>query len=385
MKKILFIATGSIACFKAAQAVSALVKRGYSVQVVATKSALEFVGAATWEGLTGRPVASDLWAAGRAMDHIQLNRDADLVVVAPASANFLNRMAAGLADDLASTLFLAHDFQKPFLVAPAMNVSMWKHPATQRSVALLREMGVEVLPTGEGPLACGEEGEGRLLEVDDLVARVEGKLRGNGPRVLVTAGGTREPIDDVRFLGNGSTGATGAAIAAELAAQGMNVTLLRAASSVPAPQGVASRTFDTFSDLEAALAEELREKPPSHVIHAAAVSDFTLPKREGKIRSGQELSLELEPTPKLIARLKEWAPVKVCGFKLTSGAGEVARREAVARVMEHSDLVVHNDRSEMGSGRHTFHLHQPTDKQETIEGAPALGRRLAQWIQETRP
>lgn len=383
MKKILFITTGSIACFKAAQAVSALVKRGHSVQVVATKSALQFVGAATWEGLTGQPVAHDIWAEGRAMDHIQLIRDADLVIVAPASAGFLNRIASGLADDLASTLFLAHDFSKPFLVAPAMNVAMLKHPVTQGSIAKLSQMGVDILPTGHGPLACGEEGEGRLLEPEELVQEIERRLKPFGPRVLVTSGGTREPIDDVRFIGNRSTGATGSAVAAALAAEGMEVVLLRAADSVPPPAGVKSRSYETYADLEMALQEELRDRPPSHVIHAAAVADFTVEKAKGKVGSGRALSLELQPTPKLIGKIREWSNAKVCGFKLTSGAPEDVRKGAIERVMESAELVVHNDQLERASGRHTFRVHQRSGAGETIEGATALGKRLARWVQET--
>ncbi|NUM88280.1 MAG: bifunctional phosphopantothenoylcysteine decarboxylase/phosphopantothenate--cysteine ligase CoaBC [Bdellovibrionales bacterium] len=387
MKRILFVVTGSIAAYKACQAVSRLAQMGYAVQAVATPSALRFVGAATLEGLTGRTVATDLWAGGRAMDHIRLIREADIAVVAPASAGFLNRISQGLADDLASTLFLAHDFQKPFLVAPAMNGAMLRHPATRASIRRLEEMGVEVLPSGAGTLACGEEDEGRLLDPDDLVSRIEARLSAPGPRVIVTSGGTREPIDDVRFLGNGSTGATGSAIAAALAARGMRVTLIRAAASAPAPAGVDARSFETLSDLETVLRHEIRSAKPSHLIHAAAVADFIVEKAEGKIPSGAAHSLRLQPAPKLLSRIRDWAggEIRICGFKLTSGAGPGDRMEAVARVMEHSDLVVHNDRSEMREGRHPFRLHRRGAAEETIEGASALGRRLAEWVRETRP
>ena len=168
--------TGSIACYKACQAVSRLVQAGCEVQVVASPAALQFVGNATIEGLTGKPVVSDLYASGNAMDHIHLVRWADLILVAPASANFINKIARGVGDDLLTTMFLAHDFKKPYLVAPAMNTSMYLHPATQDSIQALKKMGVEILETASGVLACGEVGWGRLLEPDLIVQEVLSRL-----------------------------------------------------------------------------------------------------------------------------------------------------------------------------------------------------------------
>jgi phosphopantothenoylcysteine decarboxylase len=177
-RRLLWIFTGSIAGYKACVALSRLAQAGLEIQTVATPSALRFVGAATLEGLTGRPVFTDLWAAGRAMDHIELARWADLALVAPATANTLNRFAAGLADDPAGALFLAWELRrKPWWVAPAMNHAMLAHPATTAALERLRAQGVRVLPTASGPQACGEIGEGRLLEPDELVAQVLGELR----------------------------------------------------------------------------------------------------------------------------------------------------------------------------------------------------------------
>lgn len=173
---LLFILTGSIACYKACDAISQLVQRGHAVRTAATEAALKFVGPATLEGLTREKVATDLFAEGAALDHIELTRWADLVIVCPATANTLNRMAAGLADDFAGALLLAHDWQKPLLVAPAMNPAMWTHPATTASVAKLREWGVRFVAVGAGRTACGEVGEGRLAEPDEIVAAVEEAL-----------------------------------------------------------------------------------------------------------------------------------------------------------------------------------------------------------------
>jgi phosphopantothenoylcysteine decarboxylase/phosphopantothenate--cysteine ligase len=167
--QVLFLLTGSIACFKACELVSRLVKRGCAVQTVASAGALRFVGTATLEGLTGRPPFTDLYQSGRLMDHIHLARWADAALVCPATANSLNRMAAGLADDALGALFLAWEIAaKPWLIAPAMNAAMWEHPATRASRQRLAEYGARLLPVGDGRLACGESGEGRLLEVADI-------------------------------------------------------------------------------------------------------------------------------------------------------------------------------------------------------------------------
>jgi phosphopantothenoylcysteine synthetase/decarboxylase len=167
--KLLFLLTGSIACFKACDLISRLAKRGVAVQTVASEGALRFVGAATLEGLTGRTPFTDLYEAGRTMDHIRLARWADLALVCPATANSLNRLASGLANDAIGALFLAWELaRKPWLIAPAMNATMWDHPATRASRERLERFGAKLLPVGDGRLACGEQGEGRLLEMDEL-------------------------------------------------------------------------------------------------------------------------------------------------------------------------------------------------------------------------
>ena len=357
---IVFILTGSIAAYKACDAISQLVQRGHRVRAVATAASLRFVGEATLEGLTRVPVLTDLFAPGAALEHIELTRWADLVVVCPATAHTLNRFAAGLADDLAGALFLAHDRTKPFLVAPAMNPAMWRHPATTAAVARLRDWGVHFIAVGEGRTACGELGEGRLAEPAEIVAAIEAQLA-RPPRrlrVLVTSGSTAEPIDRMRVLTNRSTGRTGAGIASHFARNGHDVVLLRARDSAPAVPPGRSETFGSFAELDAALARLLGAEHFDAVIHVAAVGDFGIESvtvdgvvqlgNGPKLDSGSAPVLRLRPNPKLVDRLRAGSrnpEIQVIAFKLTDGAEPAAARRAVATLFAHSgaDLVVHND------------------------------------------
>jgi phosphopantothenoylcysteine decarboxylase/phosphopantothenate--cysteine ligase len=357
---LLVILTGSIAAYKGGEVVSRLVQRGHRVRCVATPSALRFIGPATLEGLTGSPVLSDAFAPGAALEHIRLTRWADAVLVCPATANTLNRLAAGLADDLVGALFLAQDRARPWLVAPAMNPAMWSHPATAASVAKLRGWGVRFIDPANGRTACGESGEGRLAEPDAIVAAVEAALArpARKLRVLVTAGGTAEPVDGVRVLTNTSTGATGAVIATHLARSGHDVVLLRAENAVAADGPCREETFVTFAQLGEALERLLGEQRFDAIIHAAAVSDYGVDsvqedggqvpaKPQGKLESGRSLLLRLRPNPRLIDRLRAWScgPVTLVAFKLTHGADPAEAAGAVRRLFAHSgaDYVVHND------------------------------------------
>ena len=289
MPEVLFQLSGSIAAYKACHVVSRLVQAGCAVQTVATRAALEFVGPATLEGLTGRAVATDTFAAGSHMDHIHLVRRADLIVLCPATANTINRLAAGIADDLIGTMFLAFDFRVPYIVVPAMNAAMYEHPATAAALDRLTGWGIEVIQPSAGALACGEIGPGRLAEPDDIVANLLGRLgvapttssrpesTRDGRRVLITAGGTTVPIDGVRSITNTSTGRTGAALAAYFASVGYDVTLLHAADAAvpdPAVESITRRSFTTFDDLAGALSDLLSEHRFHAVIHLAAVSDY---------------------------------------------------------------------------------------------------------------
>lgn len=375
--KILFKLSGSIAAWKACAVISRLVQDGHEVQTVASPAALRFVGAATLEGLTGKAVRSDLWEAGAAMDHINLVKWADVVVLCPATANTINAFAAGLAADLPGALFLAHDWRKPYLLAPAMNPAMWAHPATVASIEKLRGWGVQILPVGSGRLACGDEGAGRLLEPDAILEAIRATLptgrssATNGqhpsplrdamvPRVLITAGGTEEPIDGVRSIGNFSTGRTGALLADAFAAAGCEVTLLRSHRAQPAADStVRQEVFTSFADLDTNLRRLLAATSFDAVVHAAAVSDYSVaglvvngreePARTtGKLDSGRDVAIRLAPNPKLVDSLRAWSAnpkLRVIAFKLTRGADAVAARAAVDGLFAHShaDFVVHND------------------------------------------
>jgi phosphopantothenoylcysteine decarboxylase/phosphopantothenate--cysteine ligase len=365
--KLLFILTGSIAGYKACDAISRLVQRGHRVRAVLTESARHFVGEATLEGLTGERVATDLFAPGAALDHIDLVRWADAIVVCPATANTLNRLAAGLADDLAGALLLAHDWKKPCLIAPAMNPAMWQHPATVASVEKLTSWGARFIAAGTGRTACGEIGVGRLAEPDEIVAAIEAALAaksaaepGRRLRVLVTSGATSEPIDGVRVLTNTSSGRTGAGIAAHLGKHGHDVVLLRARDSATpsAAAGIREENFFSFADLEAALARLLASESFDAVIHAAAVSDFGVeavvadgvehPPGAAKLDSSAPPVLRLRRHPKLVERLHALSrnpALKVVAFKLTVGAEAAAVQTAVNSLLGRAgaDLVVHND------------------------------------------
>lgn len=396
-KNILVIMTGSIACYKAAHVLSRLTQSGHQVQVVATKSALEFIGAATIEGLTGRPVCSDLHQPGEMMGHIHWARWADLILVAPATANYINKIASGFADDLASTLFLAHDFTKPFVITPAMNTAMYLHPITQSSMEKLKHLGVEILETASGVLACGENGFGRLLEPDLILKEVSEKISGlpsqTPPKttartsessvtsnektakklafkILITAGGTTEKIDEVRSITNTSTGKTGFELAQNLYHMGLPVHLLISKNSLYQKNDFpwTKSTFDTFDSLNSELHQVLSAENFTHVIHLAAVSDYSVEKvtahgktiESHKIASNQnDICIHLKPNPKILSQLKSYSQNKNCkiiGFKLTVNANTDQQLQVVKKVFNESacDSVVQNDLSEISESQHSF-------------------------------
>ncbi len=402
--KILLQMTGSIACFKACQVISKLVQAGHQVQVVASKSALEFVGNATIEGLTGNPVLTDTFETGQVMGHIHWVRWADLIVVAPATANFINKVSSGIGDDLITTQFLAHDFKKPYLVAPAMNTAMYLHPVTQNSIQNLKKMGVEILETASGVLACGEVGWGRLLDPELICLEIEKHLKSkkaeSAPpvtvrktplKVLVTSGGTQENIDAVRMITNRSTGTTGAAIADTLTELGFDVTYLHAKNAVKPKAHCRMESFVSFTDIETKLKTILAEKDFRAVIHLAAISDFSVNQVEGKIPSGTELNLKLTPNPKLVRHLREMAhnqDLNVIAFKMTSSSSQEEQKIAVKKVFAEAkpNWVVHNDLSEMSERKHTFHVfeNEKTEKPKTLGGKVELGLAIGRYLMEMK-
>jgi phosphopantothenoylcysteine decarboxylase/phosphopantothenate--cysteine ligase len=344
--RVLLGVTGGIAAYKAAELARELQRAGAEVQALLTADAERMVTRATFAALTGRRVPASVWDNPGAVEHVALARWGQVLVVAPATAHTLARMAAGLADDLLTNVALA--FPGPVVVAPAMHTEMWEHPATRANLATLAGRGVRVVPPASGPLTSGDVGPGRLAELDDLVAGVAAALASQqegglaGVRVLVSLGGTREPLDPVRYLGNRSSGRMGAAIVAEAVARGAEVTVVAAATTVDPPPGARVVRVETAQQLHDAVLADADAQDV--LVMAAAVADFR-PKRvaEGKLKKDQGVpEVVLEPTPDTLAELgRRRRPGQVLvGFAAETGdhlAG--ARRKLQAK---HLDLVVLN-------------------------------------------
>lgn len=350
-RRVLLGVGGGIAAYKAAELVRLLRRTGAEVRVVMTDSATQFVGPATFQALSGHPVRSSLWdeAAEAAMGHIELARWANRVLIAPASANTISRLAQGRADDLLSTLCLATE--APLLVAPAMNRVMWANPATQANVATLQSRGVTVLGPGRGDQACGEVGDGRMLEPLELVAALEASLlppRLTGRRLLVSAGPTYEDIDPVRFVGNRSSGKMGFAVAAAAAAMGAEVTLVAGPVALPTPPGVRRIDVRSAQGLREAVLAALPGQDA--YLGAAAVADYTPGEvREHKIKkTGETLVLELVRTPDVLAEVAAHPqrPRLVVGFAAETEDMEAYARDKLAR--KRLDLIAANP---VGGGR----------------------------------
>ncbi|MBK6394858.1 MAG: bifunctional phosphopantothenoylcysteine decarboxylase/phosphopantothenate--cysteine ligase CoaBC [Betaproteobacteria bacterium] len=322
LARVVLGVTGGIAAYKAAELARLFVKAGVAVDVVMTEAATRFVTPTTFQALTGRPVATDLWASGasNAMDHIAISRGADGIVVAPASADFLAKLAHGRADDLLSTLCLAREC--PLLVAPAMNVQMWSNAATRRNVAQLAANGVAILGPASGDQACGEIGDGRMLEAQDILdavvaSRVPKVLAGK--RVLLTAGPTFEAIDPVRGITNTSSGKMGFALARAAAEAGADVTLVAGPTALATPAGV--DRVDVVSAAEMADAV-LARVDRSHVFVAvAAVADYRPAQVHAqKVKKKPEpMTIALEPTVDILATVAARAKAPFCvGFAAES-------------------------------------------------------------------
>lgn len=359
--KIVFFLSGSIAAFKAAQAISKLVQAGHEVKCVATPSALRFVGAATFEGLTGHKVLSDLWEEGRAMDHIQLSRWADIGAICPASANTLARVALGMSDDAVTVTLLAWPKEKPLHVFPAMNSEMYASQPVQGHLQALRSRGFTVHETASGMLACGEVGEGRLLEADEIVARLK-KPSDHLRRVLITGGATREGIDGVRFISNVSTGQTASELCDEFSRTGWLVTYVHGVQARQPKRHILSLEFRDFASLKQTLQSELSRQSYDAVVHCAAVSDYTVAKVNGqvpsdrvKLSSQDGLKLEMRPTSKILPLIREFSRnrgVRVIGFKLLVGAAQQEQLEAARSLLSREvDAVVANDWQKVSSDR----------------------------------
>jgi phosphopantothenoylcysteine decarboxylase/phosphopantothenate--cysteine ligase len=361
-KRILLIVGGGIAAYKACELVRGIRKAGGSVRCVLTDGGAHFVTPMTLAALSEQPVHSSLWDLKEEveMGHIQLSREADLVVVCPATADLLAKMAAGIADSLATTLLLATD--KPVLACPAMNVRMWLHPATTRNVAQLRADGVEVLEPDEGEMACGEYGPGRLPEVERILQEIGTALHpGGGPlaerHMIVTAGPTHEPIDPVRVIANRSSGKQGFAIAAALAALGARVTLVAGPVNLATPRGVDRIDVETALQMRAAVQDGL---PADAAVFAAAVADWRSDFKQRKIKKdgGGRTSLPLVENPDILAEIaaSEQRPRLVIGF--AAETENVVENAVAKRQRKGCDWIVANDVSGnvMGGADNQVHL-----------------------------
>jgi len=393
-KRVLLIVPGGIAAFKIPEMIRLLRGRDCGVTCVLTRSGAEFVTPLTLQALTETKVYSDLFSLTdeNEMGHIELSRSADLVVVAPATANILAKMAAGIGDDLATTLLLATD--KLVLAAPAMNVRMWLHAATQANMALLASRGIQVVGPDEGAMACNEYGPGRMAEPPAIVAAIEGLLATAGSlagrHAIVTSGPTHEPIDPVRYIANRSSGRQGHAIAAALAALGARVTLVSGPVGVPDPPGVTVRRIESAQQMLAACQAAL---PAEIAVCAAAVADWRVASAAGgkikKVPGGAPPTLALVPNPDILATLSAPGPRRpalVVGF--AAETDDLLANAQAKRVRKGCDWIVANDVSPatgiMGGAENTVHLITA----EGVEDWPRLAkdevaRRLAARIAAT--
>jgi len=344
---ILLIISGGIAAFKALDLIRRLRERGALVTPVMTAAAGEFVTPLSVSALAGQKVYQDLFdlTAEAEMGHIELSRAADLIVVAPATANLMSKMAQGICDDLATTLLLATDTR--VLIAPSMNVRMWDHAATRRNLAQLKADGVLIVGPNEGDMACGEYGPGRMAEPLEIVSAIgdalsEGPL--GGKRIVVTSGPTHEPIDPVRYIANRSSGAQGAALAAALAALGAEVVFVTGPAEVPPPAGVEVRQVETAQQMLAATQGAL---PADVVVCAAAVADWRVANAGAQKmkKAGNALpSLEFAENPDILATVSQMAegrPALVVGF--AAETEKVLDHAAAKRARKGCDWIVAND------------------------------------------
>lgn len=396
-KRILLIIGGGIAAYKSLDLIRRLRERGAAVTPVLTRAAEEFVTPLSASALAAEKAYRHLFdlTDEAEMGHIQLSRAAHLIVVAPATADLMAKMAHGHADDLASTLLLATD--QRILVAPAMNVRMWQHPATQRNIAQLRSDGVMFVGPNEGDMACGEYGPGRMAEPLEIVSAVEMALTGGplkGRHVLVTSGPTHEPIDPVRFIANRSSGAQGTALAAALRDLGARVTFITGPATVPPPQGVRVLRVETASQMADAVKGAL---PADAAIFAAAVADWRVENASAtklkKDQSGKAPALSFAENPDILAtvsRMYEGRPELVVGF--AAETNDVVAHATAKRDRKKCDWIIANDVSPstgiMGGSENAITIITPTGAEEwprlpKDEVARRLAARVADALNRT--
>jgi len=341
--RILLGVGGGIAAYKAAELARLLMQQEHEVQVAMTRAACKFVQPMTFAALTGRKVLTDLFAIESAIEHISVAQENEVLAIAPATANLIARLAHGMADDFLTTLYLA--FTGPVLIAPAMNVNMWQHPATQANLETLKRRGHTIVEPGSGYLACGMTGPGRLAEPEEIAAAIERVMNRrhdlDGETVLITAGPTQEPLDPVRYISNRSSGKMGYALAEAAAMRGARVILVSGPVHLAPPRGVDVIGVHTASEMR----EKVMDNLPAAgiVIKAAAVADFHLSKvPDQKVKkTAARVSLELDPTPDILAELgRKKGDYLLVGFAAeTQNLQQEARRKLETK---NCDMVVGN-------------------------------------------
>jgi phosphopantothenoylcysteine decarboxylase / phosphopantothenate---cysteine ligase len=351
-KTIVLGVAGGIACYKAVELVRLLIKAGHRVQVIMTRSAMEFVTPLTFQTLSGNPVASETFNLTQESEigHINLADSADLFVIAPATANIIGKVANGIADDLLTTVIMAT--QAPLLIAPAMNIHMFENPILQENLRKLRRVGYHIMEPAEGFLACGYEGKGRLPDPEKIADEVERLLRNkdlSGERLLITAGPSREPLDPVRYLSNRSSGKMGYALARAAVRRGAEVVLVSGPTALECPSGVRIIQVTTAAEMHAAVIREFGTA--SVVVMAAAVADYRpVVIADQKIKRGKgAIELSLEPNPDIIKDLGSNKNGKVLiGFAAET---QDLTANAVKKLREKNlDMIVANNVTEAGSG-----------------------------------
>ncbi len=398
--KVLLKVTGSIAAYKSAYLTSKLVQSGYDVKVVMSEAAVKFVGTVTFEALTGNPVYTDMFAHRESLSHINLIKWADIVVVAPASANTINAFVSGDGNSLITALFLAHDFNKPYLIAPAMNTNMYRHPATQKSLETLKDWGVTILDSDSGYLACGDTGIGKLLNPDKIFEEIEKwvKPKKKNISVLITSGGTKENIDDVRFIANMSTGNTGATITDYLINDGYDVTFLHAKGSKLPNITCSLFEYISFSNLNSEIEALLSKNNYDAIIHLAAVSDysateiklngstFTLPLVKKMKSNNDRIELVLKKNFKIIDRIKSYSQNKnitLIGFKFVSGNSKTEITNSVNSLFHSAnvDFVVLNDfKNRKNSIQSDFKVYKNAKEYSNYETVLELSKNISKLI-----
>lgn len=404
-KNILIGVTGSIAAYKTCTVISRLRQQGHTCRVIATPSALQFVGEATLEGLSGQRVHHNTFAPGDMMSHIDIARWADLFLIAPLTANHLNKLSLGIADDLLTTLYLAYEQNKPLFLAPAMNSVMLSHPTVVENIKKLKDRGAILLDSHAGVLACGEHGYGKMMEPEDILSAITSYLNtSRGPihklNVLVTYGGTREAIDGVRYISNLSTGKTGAELVRQLKMANHHVDVLRARESVPSPTADNNLYFDSHADLENTLYTCVAKKSYDLVIQMAAVSDFSVdrisgddfdmkPSKEVKIPSSKNYAIHLKLNKKIVTQIKEHSQnkgVSVIAFKLTNTHSNDERIAAVQKLLYSNgiDAVVHNDLNEINHAAniHPFTYYKKDTPPLNLDGVSSLAQHINHLAQQ---